>query len=116
MVYLGADFHQFLQVNDLMVTPIADVCPRVMRFGELPFDPLTRNSIWVVSVGCGRVQERSDHAFDIFRVGISKRFPVLENVAPVALIVELARAVGLLHVDGKTIPGPARIAVTAAKR
>jgi hypothetical protein len=34
-----------------------------------------------------------------------KRFPVLEDIAQVALIVELAVALRVLELDGKAVPG-----------
>src|SRR5690349_5412687 len=41
-MYLRTDLHQFLQIDDLMVAPIADVGPRIIRFRKLPIDTFTR--------------------------------------------------------------------------
>ena len=85
-MHFRADLHQFLEINDLMVAPIADVRPGIMGFGKLPIDALARDAVRVVSIDGSGIQESADHAFDIFRIGIGKCFPVLKNISPVAFI------------------------------
>ncbi len=55
------------------------------------------------------------HTLNIFWVRIGQRFPVLENVTPIAFVIEALRAVFFFDVDGKAVPGSAWIAVAAAE-
>ena len=98
-----------------MVAPVTDVCPGIVGFGNFPVDALARDPIWIVSIHGGGVQEGADHAFDIFRVRIRQCFPVLENVAPIAFISQLQRAIRFFDIDGKTIPRAAGVAMSATE-
>ena len=114
-MHLRADLHQLLEINDLMVTPVANIRPGIIWFRNFPINTLTGNSIGVVSICCGGIQKSTDHAFDIFRVGISKRFPVLENIAPVSFVPQLQRTILFFDIDRKSIPGSAGIAMPPAE-
>ncbi len=64
----GAGFHQFEQVDDLMVAPVTDVRPGVIGFWHFPVDPVVGDAIRVVPIsGCG-VQKHSDHVLNILRI------------------------------------------------
>ena len=106
---------QLLQVDDLVVAPVADVRPRVVGLGDFPLDPVAGDPVRVVAVGGGGVEERRHHALDVVGEGVRERFPVLEDVAPVALVVEPRSAVGVADLDREAVPGPARVAVSAAE-
>ena len=114
-MHLCADLHQLLQVNDLVIAPVADIRPGIARLGNLPIDPVVGDAVGVVAIDGGGIQEGADHALDIFGVRIGQRFPVLEDIAPVALVIQLLRAVRLLDVDRKAVPRPAGVAVPAAE-
>ena len=88
-VKLRRNFQQFLQVNDLMVAPVADIRPRVVRLRNFPFNPLARDAVRIVAVGGRGVQKFRNQAFAASGIGERQRLPVLENVAPVALIIEV---------------------------
>src|SRR6476620_9419783 len=114
-MYFRADLHQFLEIDNLVVTPVADVCPGVMWFGEFPIDPLTRNSIRVIPICRSRIQKSADHAFDIFRIGIGESLPILEDITPVAFVAQFQRSIRFLDIDHKTIPWSAGIAMPATE-
>jgi hypothetical protein len=105
------DLQQLLQVDDLVVAPIADVGPRVARLGHLPLDAVAGDPVGVVAVGGGRAEEDADHPVDEPGERVRERLPVLEDVAPVALVVEPQAAVAVAHVDREAVPGAAGVAV-----
>src|ERR1035438_6512583 len=79
-------------------------------------EAVAHDAIWVVAIGGGGAGKLEDHALDVTGKRQRQRFPVLENVAPVALVVEDPLAVLGLHFDGEDVPRPAGIAVTPAER
>ena len=108
---LEREFEKSGQVPDLMIAPISDVAPRVVRLGRLPVDSLTSDSIGVESVGSRGVEKLRDHVVDPARIRESERLPVLEDVAPIPLVGEASFAVALLDADVEGVPRPAWIAV-----
>ena len=80
-------FQQLEQIDDLMVTPVPNVGPRVIRSQLFPFAAVLGQAIRVVAVGGCRVHEAADHGRREIRERHGQRFPVLENVTPIALIV-----------------------------
>ena len=60
---------EFEQVNDLMVAPVANVGPGIVRIGCFPVDSKGGQAIRVIAIGSGCVEELADHAFDKARVG-----------------------------------------------
>ena len=110
------NFQQLQEVDHLVIAPIADVRPRVVRVQHLPVEAVAHDAIWVVAIGGGGAGKLEDHALDVTGKRKSQRFPVLENVAPVALVIEYPLAVLGLHFDGEDVPRPAGIAVTPAER
>ena len=98
-----------------MVAPVADVAPRVVRFLDLPVDAFLGDTVRVVAVDSRGVHEFSDHVLDEFGKAERKRFPVLENVAPVSLIRQQVFAVLILEADLELIPGPTWVAVAATE-
>ena len=110
------ELQQLLQINDLVIAPVADIAPGVIRLFDFPVDTLFGNSIRVVAVHRGRVDELGDHILDKFRITERQRLPVLEDVAPVALVGQQSVAVFVFQLDRELVPGTARIAMAAAKR
>ena len=109
------NLQQLQEVDHLVVAPIADVRPGVVRVEHLPVEAVAHDAVRVVAIGGGGAGELEDHALDVTGEGERQRFPVLENVAPVALVVEDPLAVLALHLDGEDVPGAAGIAVAAAE-
>src|SRR5258708_24066646 len=114
-MHLGFNFHELLKIDDLVVAPIADIGPRVIRVGTLPVDAVARDTIRVIAVNRGRTQERGDHALNELWKGIRECLPVLEDVARVARVVKLASSIRLSHIDGKLVPRAAWIAMPPAE-
>ena len=110
-----ADFQQFEQINDLVVTPITDIGPWVFGFDHLPVDSFVRDTVRVVTVCRSRIEELGDNMVDKERIRHRKRFPVLEYIAPVALISHNRLSLLVLHADGEQVPRTRRIAVPATE-
>ena len=55
------DLQELLQVDDLVVAPVADVGPRVALVRHLPLDAVAGDPVRVVAVRRGRAQEDADH-------------------------------------------------------
>ena len=100
----------------MVVAPVADVRPGVVGLNLFPLKAILEHAIRVVAVEGGGVEELENHALDELGVGVHERFPVLEDVAPVALVVQNLRP-GLLvaQVDGEAVPRTAGVAVTATE-
>ena len=115
-VVVPKELEEFQQVDDLVVAPVTDVRPRVVGLDGLPFEAVLEHAVGVVPVEGGGVEELEDHALDELGIGVDKGFPILEDVAPVALVVEDLGAVFLVaEVDGKPVPRAARVSVAAAE-
>ena len=114
-VEAGGPFEEFEQVDGLVVAPVADGSPVIVRLGDLPIDAGAGDAVGVVAVGGGGVDEFGDDAFAEGREGDAEGLPVLEDVAPVALVVEDAVAGGVAHADVETVPRAAGVAVAAAE-
>jgi hypothetical protein len=98
-----------------VIAPVPDVCPGIVRFGLFPIQARAGNAIGIVAI-CGRgVQKHADHVFNIFRVGTGQRFPVLENVTPIAFVIEPLGSIRVFDLDRKPIPRTAWIAMSAAE-
>jgi hypothetical protein len=76
------------EVDDLVVTPVPDGRPRVVRLRHLPIDAFVRDAVRVVAIRGRGVHELDDDALDEIWVRHAQRFPVLEDVAPIALKAE----------------------------
>ena len=64
----------------------------------------------------GNVQELEDHTLDEVRIGVGQGFPVLENISPVAFVIQNFRAIHFaMRIDGKAVPGAAGITMASAK-
>ena len=104
------------QVDDLVVAPVPDVAPRVVRVGDLPVDAGAGDAVGVVAVGGRGVEELGDDVREPGRVRLQQRLPVLEDVSPVALVGEQLPADVVPDVDREPVPRPARVAVPAGER
>ncbi len=101
------------QVDDLVVAPVADVAPRVGGVGHLPVDAVTRDPVGVVALDRGGVHELRDDVDEVGGRRLQQRLPVLEDVAPVALVRQQRVAPVVAHVDREAVPWSARVAVAA---
>src|SRR5437870_12470357 len=98
-----------------MVAPVADVAPRILGVANLPVDAVTSDAIRVVAVGRRGVKEHCDHLVNIAGKTLSQTLPVLENIAPVALIGVKRATLFVLDVNLKSVPWPAWIAVATTE-
>jgi hypothetical protein len=62
------------------------MAPGVVRFLDLPVDAFLGDPVRVVAIDRRRVDEFGDHVFDELGITESQRFPVLEDIAPIALV------------------------------
>ncbi len=108
-------FQQPQQVDDLMIPPIANRGPGIVVVRHLPLDAGVRHPVGIVAIDGGGVDKLGDDAFEKLREAEAERLPILEDVAPVALVVKHALIVLVAHADAETIPRPARIAVAPAE-
>ena len=101
------------EVHELVIAPVPDVAPRVLRVRHLPVDPVARDPVGVVPVGGRRVDEQRHHAGEVLGERDAHRLPVLEHVAPVALEADHGLAVVVLHPHREVVPRSARVAVAS---
>ena len=106
---------QLEQVNDLVIAPVSDMCPGVGWIDDLPINAVPGDAIRVVAIGGGGVGELADHAGRVAREGKREGLPVLEDVTPVALVIQNPCPVRIFRGDGESIPGAAGIAVPPAE-
>ena len=109
------NLQQLEQIDDLVIAPVADMCPWVGWINDLPINAVLGDAIGVVAIGGGGVGELADHAGRVAREGKREGFPVLEDVTPVALVIQNPRPVRIFRGDGEAIPRAARIAVPPAE-
>ena len=103
------------QIDDLVIAPVTDVAPRVVRVFDLPINTRARDAIRIVTIRRRSVQKDGDHGFETERITLREAFPVLKNVAPVALIIVKRLPRFIACADGETIPRTTRVAVATAK-
>ena len=58
------ELKELQEVNDLVIPPIPDVRPRVIRLNGLPFKPILEDAVRIVTIKRCRVQELEDHPLD----------------------------------------------------
>ena len=95
------EFEQAAEIDNLVVAPVADVRPRVLGLYHFPVYALRGNLIGVVAINSGGVEELRDDTVRIERIGQGECLPVLEDVAPVALISNDTLAFGVIDTDVK---------------
>ena len=115
MIIIG-QLQKLQQINNLVIAPVTNTCPGIVGLGFLPVDTGSGDSIGVVTIRSGRVNKLADHRFNIVRNRDTKSFPVLEDIAPVALKIQQLRTIVLFHLNREFIPGSRRVAMAAAKR
>ncbi len=109
-----AGLEQPQEIDDLVVAPVADVAPGVIRVLHLPVDAGAADAVGVVPVCRRCVQEHGDELAQVAGIADAERLPVLEDVAPVALVA-IDQLVTVVDADGVPVPRPARVAVAAAE-
>ena len=62
------ELEELQEVNDLVITPVSDVRPGVIRLNGLPFKPVLEDAVRVVPIKRRRVQELENHPLDELRV------------------------------------------------
>ena len=112
---VAREFEQPEQIDNLVIPPVADVGPGISRFENFPVDAVPGNTIRIVTVGSRGVDEFGNETFDVSRERKGKSFPVLENVTPVALVVQVLRPIGVFEIDGEVIPGSAGVTMPTAE-
>ena len=103
------------QVDNLVVSPVTDVGPRVMWFDHLPVDAVAGDTVRVVSIDCRGVDELRDHARQESWKTAGQRLPVLENIAPVACVIKGVSSVVVAQDDGELIPWTTWVTVAATE-
>ncbi len=101
------------QVDDLVISPVPDVAPRVGGIGHLPVDAACGDPVGVVALDRGGIEELRDDVDEVGGRRLEERFPVLEDVAPVALVRQQRIAPIVAYVDREPVPGAARVAVAS---
>ena len=114
-VHAAGGFQEPREVGDLMIAPVADVAPGVVRFGNFPVDAFAGDAIGIEPIGRRGVEELGDDVFAPGGVGEQQGFPVLEDVSPVAFVGQSSSAIGLGDSDVECIPGSTGITVAAAE-
>ncbi len=90
--------------------------PRVVRLRDLPVDTVAGDAVGVVAVGRGGVEEDARPCRPRTPGTLRQGLPVLEDVAPVALVVEPRVAVLVAKADLRTGSTGGWVAVPAAER
>ena len=98
-----------------MVPPITDVRPWILGFNHFVFYSFAGYLVRIVAVCGSGVEEFCNDMIDIKRVGNGQRFPVLEDIAPIALIGYNRIALFVLHTNIEQVPRPRRVTVTATE-
>ena len=99
-----------------MSSPITDVRPGVFGFDHFPLEAFIRDTVGVITVCRGRVEELGNDMIRIERIAVRECLPVLEDIAPVALIAYHRLTFLILHADREQVPGSRRITVTTTER
>src|ERR1039458_5100366 len=94
------ELEQPQEVDDLVVAPVADVGPGVVGIEHLPVETGTQEGVGVVPVSRRFIADLEDHALDAAGKRERQRLPILEDVTPVALVVEDPLAMLSLDLDG----------------
>ena len=109
------EFEQFEQIDNLMVSPVADIRPRVLGFNHFVVNAFVRDAVGVISVRGSGIEELSDDMIDEQGIGIGQCFPVLEDIAPVALVGHDGLTVFVLHAYVEEVPRSGGVTVTTAE-
>ena len=86
-----------------------------MRFDHLPVDAVAGDTIRVISIDRRGVDELRDHARQEGRKTAGQCFPVLEDIAPVACVVQGISSVVVAQDDGELVPWATRVTVAATE-
>ena len=58
------ELEELQEVNDLVIPPISDVRPGIVRLNGLPFKPTLEDAVRIVTIKRRRVQELENHPLD----------------------------------------------------
>ena len=58
------ELEELQEVNNLVIPPIPNVRPGVVRLNGFPFKPILENAVGIVTIKRRRVQELEDHSLD----------------------------------------------------
>ena len=82
------ELQEFQQVDDLVITPVPNVRPWVVRLNCFPIETVFNHAVRVITVKRSCVQEFVDHTLHKFRVRMCQCLPILEDITPVSLVIE----------------------------
>ena len=99
-----------------MVTPVAYIRPRVCGVFRLPVEACLGDAVGVISVCRSGIEELRNDMIGIERIGIREGFPVLEDVAPVTLVVEDGFSrYRVSGIDIELVPRTCRVTMTTTE-
>ena len=98
-----------------MVVPVTYVGPWVVTVDAFPVDAMPADPVRVVAINGHRIDELRYHVRSPTRIALKQRLPVLEDVAPIALVVGHHAPVRIFDADLESVPRPARVAVSPAE-
>ena len=103
------------EVDHLVVAPVADVAPRVVLLDDFPIDPVAADPVGVVAIGGHGAEKDFDHRAHVLGLARDQRFPVLEDVAPVAFVVDDPPPARIPCADRELVPRSAWVAMASAE-
>ena len=95
--------------------PSSPEAVRVAGLGYLPVYAVAGNAVGVVAIGRRGIEKYRYNTGQILGKAHAHGFPVLKDVAPVALIICAGRAVLVLRNDIEAVPRAGGVSVTARK-
>ena len=98
-----------------MVAPVAKLCSRGGWVWTFPINAFTGNAVRIEAINGHSVDELSEHVWNVFRVGNKESFPVLENITPVAFVVEYLIAVLIGEGNVELVPRSGWVAMSAGE-
>ena len=87
------NFQQLEQIDDLVIAPVTNMGPGIGGINDLPINAVAGDAIGIVAIGGGGIGELANHARRVAGEGKREGFPILEDVAPVALVIQNPRPV-----------------------
>ena len=109
------EFKQFEQIDNLVVTPITNVRPWIFGFYHFPVNALVGNTVGVVTIYGGGIEELSDDGIDEVRIREGECFPVLEYISPVTLIGNDRLSLRIFDLYIKHIPWTRWVSVSSTE-
>ena len=116
---LGIDgsrqFKKSTEVRDLVIAPVANIAPRVVGLRNFPVDAFSSDPVRIEAIKRGGIDELQNEMIHPTWVRQSQRFPVLENVTPIALVRQTTRTILVAHANVEHVPRPGGITMATSK-